>query len=193
MPLNPPALASGFLTPNLAATGNLGVGVPMFSMGIAIGVCQYLTVQSKVMTVDVGTLGVGTSVIPLVVPSPLLVSSLTTGFASAGLMGTLAPKAILGIANGLMTGWIALALLQTNHPTVGVGTGVARVMGPSAVPAMIMGFTAAGMVGDGPARMGRAIGVGLDMTFATFLQPGIPIVGSALPSGSSGVGFGTVI
>lgn len=193
MPLNPPALSSGFLVPNLASTGNLGTGVPMFSLGIAIGVCQYLTVQSRVMTVDAGTLGAGTSIIPLIVPSPLLISSLTTGFASAGLMGVMAPKAILGIANGLMTGWLALALLQTNHPTVGVGAGVARVVGPSAMPAMISGFAAAGMIGDGPMRMARAIGIGLDMTFAAFVQPGIPIVGSASPIGSAGVGLGTVI
>jgi hypothetical protein len=165
----------------------------MFSLGIAIGVCQYLTVQSKVLTVDVGTLGVGTSIIPMIVPNPLLQTSLTSGFASAGLMGVMAPKAILGITNGLTTGWVALALLQTNHPTVGVGTGVARIVGPSAVPAMISGFAAAGMSGDGPSRIARAIGAGLDMTFASFVQIGIPIVGAGSPVGSSGVGLGTVI
>lgn len=193
MPLNPPALASGFLAPNLLATGNLGTAVPMFCLGIAIGVCQYLTVQSRVMTVDVGTLGVGTGLIPLLMPTPLLLTSLTQGFASAGLMGTMAPKALLGITNGLVTGWATLALLQTNHPTVGVGTGVARIVAPTAVPAMISGFAAAGMTGDGPARMARAIGTGLDMTFASFIQPGIPIVGGASPVGSSGVGLGTVL
>jgi hypothetical protein len=192
MPLNPPALAAGFLAPNLIGTGNVGPGVPMFSLGIAIGVCQYLAI-AKVVTVDVGTLGVGTSIFPLIVPSPLLLTSLTSGFASAGLMGILAPKVILGIATGLTTGWLALALLQTNHPSVGVGTGVARVIGPSAVPTMISGFAAAGMVGDGPSRMARAIGSGLDMTFASFLQIGIPIVGSASPVPGGGVGFGTVI
>jgi hypothetical protein len=193
MALNPPALASGFIAPNLAATGNLGSGVPMFALGIAIGVCQFLTVQAKVMTIDVGTLGVGTGLIPLIVPSPLLSSSLTAGLASAGLMGVMAPKAILGLTTGLTTGWTALALLQTNHPTVGVGTGVARIVGPTAVPAIISGFSAAGMSGDGPARMARAIGTGLDMTFASFIQPGVPIVGGASPMGSSGVGLGVVL
>lgn len=193
MPLNPPALAAGFLTPNLIGMGNLGTGVPTFARGIAIGVCQFLTVQSKVTTVDAGTLGVGTSIIPLIVPSPLVVTSLTTGFASAGILGVMAPKLIAGLATGLTTGWLALALLQTNHPTVGVGSGVARIVGPSAVPAMILGFSSVGMVGDGPTRTARAIGVGLDMIFASFLQLGVPIVGAPAPPGSSGVGFGTVI
>lgn len=193
MALNPPALAAGFLTPNMASTGNLGVGVPTFASGIANGVCQFLTTQSKVMTVDVGTLGAGTSIIPLMVPSPLVLTSLTTGFASAGILGVMAPKLISGLATGLTTGWLALALLQLMHPTVGVGTGVARIVGPSAVPAMISGFAAAGMVGDGPTKIARAIGVGLDLTFASFVQLGIPIVGAPAPTGSSGTGFGTVI
>lgn len=191
--LNPPALASGFIVPNVMSTGNLGMGVPTFAKGVAIGVCQYLTVHSRVMTVDVGTLGAGTSIIPLMVPSPLLISSVTAGFASSGILGTMAPKLIAGLATGLATGWLALALLQSIHPTVGVGTGVARIVGPTAVPAMIAGFAAAGMVGDGPTRIARAIGTGLDMTFASFVQLGVPIVGAPAPTGSSGVGLGVVL
>jgi hypothetical protein len=192
MPLNPSALASGFIAPNLMAKGNLGVGVPQLARGIANGVCQYLTVQAKVMTVDAGTVGVGTSIMPLIVPSPLLLSSLTAGFVSAGILGTMAPKVIAGIATGLATGWLALALLQSNHASVGVGAGVARIVAPAATPAMILGFSSAGMAGDGPTRIARAIGTGLDMTFASFVQLGIPIVGTPAPVGSSGVGFGIV-
>lgn len=193
MPLNPPTLAAGFLTPNMVSMGNVGTGVPKLALGIAIGVCQFLTAQSTVMTVDVGTLGVGTSIIPLIVPSPLVLSSLTSAFASVGILGIMAPKLLSGLATGLTTGWLSLALLQTNHPSVGVGTGVARVVGPSAVPAMIAGFSTAGMVGDGPTKIARAIGIGLDMVFASFVQLGVPIVGVPAPTGSSGVGFGTVI
>ena len=193
MPLNPPALASGFLAPNLSATGNVGTSVPMFCLGIAIGVCQYLTVEAKVMTVDVGTLGAGTGIAPLLVPNALVLTSLMTGFASVGFIGVMAPKVIAGLATGLASGWTALALLQTIHPSVGVGTGVARIVGPSAVTAMIQGFAAAGMTGDGPAKMARALGTGIDMTFASFIQPGLPIVGAGSPVGSAGTGFGTVL
>jgi hypothetical protein len=149
--------------------------------------------MAKVTTVDAGTLGAGTGIIPLIVPTPLVLTSLTTGFASSGILGVLAPKLIVGLATGLTSGWLALALLQTVHPTVGVGTGVARIVGPSAVPALIGGFAAVGMVGDGPTRIARAIATGLDITFASFVQLGLPIVGSPSPVGSAGVGIGTVI
>jgi hypothetical protein len=192
MPLNPPALAAGFLAPNLISTGNIGIGVPKFSLGVAIGVCQYLTVQSKVLTVDTGTLGAGTSIFPLIVPFPLLQGYMAAAFAQAGLMGFLAPPFILGLSNGLTTGWLALALLQTNHPGIGVGAGVARIIGPPAASAMMMGFASVGMVGNGPIKMARAIGSALDMTFATWFLP-VPIVGAGSPVGGAGVGFGTVI
>lgn len=193
MPLNPSALASGFIAPNLIGTGNLGTGVPKLSLGVAIGVCQFLTVQSKVMTIDAGTVGAGTSIIPLIVPSPLVLNALTTSFGSAGILGMMAPKFIVGLGTGLTTGWLSLALLQSIHPSVGVGAGVARIVGPSAVPAMIAGFSAAGMVGDGPVRFARAIGAALDSTFASFVQVGVPIVGAPAPAASSGTGFGNVI
>lgn len=193
MPLNPPSLAAGFLSPNLAYTGNLGTGVPTLSMGIAIGVCQFLTLQSKVTTIDAGTLGVGTSIIPMIVPFPLVLTSLTTGFVSQGILGPLCPAFLLGLATGLTTGWLSLALLQTNHPGIGVGAGVARIVGPTAVPAMVQGFSAVGMVGPGPAKTALAIGSALDMIFASFVQPGVPIVGSPSIVGGAGVGFGTVI
>jgi hypothetical protein len=192
MPLNPPVLASSFIVPNLLSVGDIGVGVPKFSMGVAIGICQYLTVATKIMTVDSGLLGVGTSVMPLIVPNPLLQSALLSGFSAMNILGPLAPLLILGLTNGLVTGWVALALLQTNHPGIGVGTGVAKIVAPTAVPIMIAGFSAAGMIGDGPVKTATAIGIGLDTTFASFVEP-IPIVGAGSPVSGAGVGFGVVI
>jgi hypothetical protein len=192
MPLNPPALAAAFLAPNLLSTGNIGMGMPKFAMGVAVGVCQYLTVQAKVVTVDAGVLGVGTSIMPLLVLPPLLQGGLYAGFSSMGILGPMSPLLITGLTNGLITGWTALALLQTNHPGIGVGAGVARIVGPSAVPAMLAGFASMGMVGDGPVKTATAIGIGLDITFAGFFEP-IPIVGTPSIVGGAGVGFGSVI
>jgi hypothetical protein len=190
--LNPPALAAAFLAPNLLSTGNIGMGMPKFAMGVAVGVCQYLTVQAKVVTVDAGVLGVGTSIMPLLVLPPLLQGGLYAGFSSMGILGPMAPLLITGLTNGLITGWTALALLQTNHPGIGVGAGVARIVGPTAVPAMIAGFASMGMIGDGPIKTATAIGIGLDITFAGFFEP-VPIVGTGSPVGGAGVGFGSVI
>jgi hypothetical protein len=190
--LNPPSLAAGFLTPNLAASGNVGPGVPKFSLGVAIGVCQYFGIYAKVTTVDTGLLGAGTSIIPLIVPNPLLQGSLLSGFASMGILGPMAPLLITGLTNGLVTGWLALALIQTNHPGIGTGAGVARIVGASAVPAMIAGLSSVGMVGEGPIKTATAIGKGLDTTFAGFVQP-VPIVGAASIIGGAGIGFGSVV
>jgi hypothetical protein len=193
MPLNPPTLAAGFVAPQLVAMGNVGTGVSNLALGVSIGVCQFLTIASKVMTVDVGTAGVGTSIIPMIVPTPLLQTSLVISFTSSGLIGTMAPLFLQGLATGICTGLTALALLQTNHPTVGVGTGIARIVAPTAVPVMIQGFAAAGMSSSGPVRIATALGAALDMTFAAYVQPGIPIVGSPSIVPSAGIGLGVVL
>lgn len=192
MPLNPPALAGAFLAPNLLSTGNIGMGMPKFAMGVAIGVCQYLTIQAKVTSIDTGVLGVGTSIMPLIVPAPLLQGALYSGFSSMKILGPMAPLLILGLTNGLTQGWLALALLQTNHPGIGVGAGVAKITAPTAVPTMIAGFASMGLVGDGPIKTATAIGIALDITFAAFVEP-IPIVGTPSIVGGAGVGFGSVI
>jgi len=189
--LNPPTLATGFIAPNLLSVGNIGIGVPKLSMGIAIGICQYLTALTKVVTVDTGTLGVGIGIMPLIIPNPLLQSALFGGFSSMNILGIMAPLHITGLTNGLVTGLLALALLQTNHPTIGVGIGVAKIIAPSAIPPMIAGFASVGMIGDGPTKMATAIGIGLDTTFASFIQP-IAIIGSGSPVGGAGAGFGMV-
>lgn len=192
MPLNPPTLAAAFLAPNLLATGNIGSAMPKLALGVSIGVCRYLTVQAKVSTTDVGFLGVGTSVFPLIVPQPMLQVAFLASFSAAQVLGALAPLLITGLATGLTTGFAATALVQTNHPSVGAGTGLARLSAPSAVPAMLFGFSSVGMVGDGPQKIARAIGLGLDTTFASFYLP-VPIVGAPSTSSGAGIGFGSVI
>jgi hypothetical protein len=192
MPLNPPALATGFLAPNFISVAHIGPGMPKLAMAVAVGVTQYLTLAAKVTTVDAGLLGVGTSLIPLLVPPVLLQPALYSGFASMGILGPMAPLTITALTNGLATGWAALALLQTNHPGIGTGAGVARITGPSAVPSMLFGFTSVGMPGDGPVKIATAIGIALDITFSAFFEP-VPIVGASSPIGGAGVGFGTVI
>jgi hypothetical protein len=192
MPLNPPALATGFIAPNLLSVAHIGTGMPKLAMAVAIGVSQFLTVQAKVTTIDTGVLGVGTSIMPMIVPPPLLQGGLYSGFSSMGILGVMSPLTIAGLTNGLTTGLLALALLQTNHPGVGVGAGVARIVGPSAIPSMLAGFASIGSTGDGAKKIATAIGIGLDITFAAFVEP-VPIVGSPSPVPAAGVGFGSVI
>lgn len=191
MPLVSPVMAAGFIAPNLLATGQIGQAMPKFALAVSLGVVDYLS-SAKVVSVDTGTLGVGTTIFPLIVPQPVLVAALFSGFGSMGLLGPMAPLVIVGLANGITLGCAALALLKINHPTVGVGAGVARIVGGSAIPSMLDGFDDMDMNTDGSKKMATAIGIALDITFAAFFEP-VPIVGSASPVPSGGVGFGSVI
>ena len=186
MPLTPPGIV-GVLAPNLAATGNIGMGMPQLSSGVAAGIMLWNGVL-KVTTVDTGTAGMGAGALPCLIPQPLLLSNLLTGFASFGNVGPMMPLLALGLSNGL-----ALAFLQgivtTVHPSVGTGTAVARFVGSSAVPLMIAGFASVGMVGPGPIRIASSIGMGLDLAFAVFSLL-VPIIGPPSPIASSGVGTG---
>lgn len=154
--------------------------------------CQYLTTQAKVLTVDTGLLGVGTSILPLVVAPAAVQSALYASFSAAQLIGIMAPRLIVGLANGLASGWSSLALLQSQHPGVGVGSGVARIVAGPAALSMIAGFASAGMIGDGPVKVARAIAQALDTTFAGFVTP-VVIVGSPSLVSGAGVGLGLVV
>lgn len=191
MPLNPPALAAGFLAPNLLSVAHIGPGMPKFASAVATGVALHLTAL-KVVTKGAGVLGVGVSILPLPVPPPLLVGALFSGFQSQSLNGPMSPLTITGLANGLSQGFLALALIQATWPTVGVGAGVAKFVGPRGIPAMIAGFASQGMVTGGSIKMATAIGIALDIVFQSLIIP-VPIVGtpSIVPSG--GAGFGAIL
>jgi hypothetical protein len=191
MPLNPSALTP-LIAVNLISTLQIGTGMPKLALGIATGVCTFFGTFAKVTSIDTGSLGAGNTTAPLIVPPPLLYSSILVGYASMGILGPMAPLNALGVANGIAAGLAALAIVQVVHPGIGLGTGLMRVVGSSAVPAMIAGFATVQMVNDGSIKLASAIGIGLDIVFQSFVMP-IPIVGSASPAGGAGVGFGFVI
>lgn len=189
MPLTPVGLA-GVLVPALAAAAQTGIAVPQFATGVATGVTLFAA-QSTVTSVDTGTAGVGATTLPLLVPQPLLLSSMLAGFAATGQVGVMAPLLATGLANGLALGFLQGLVVMT-HPGVGVGAGVAKVIAVGAIPAMIAGFAAATMVGPGSVKMATAIGIALTLTFATYTLP-IPIVGSPSIVPSTGVGIGKIV
>lgn len=189
MPLTPPGIV-GTVLPSLLATGNIGMGTPQLSSGIAAGVMLWVA-QMKVTTIDAGSLGVGAGLLPCVIPQPLLLGGVLAGCAAFGNVGPMMPPFALGVATGLSLAF-PQGIITTIHPTVGSGTGVARFVGPSAIPSMIGGFSSVGMVGPGSVKMASSIGMGIDIAFAAFTVP-IPIVGSASPVGSGGTGTGTII
>lgn len=189
MPLTPPGLA-GVLIPALVASAQLGIAVPQFCLGVGTGVTLFAQ-ASTVTSIDTGTLGVGVSVLPLLVPQPLLLTSMLSGFAATGTIGVMAPLLAVGLANGLSLGFLQ-GLVTMTHPGVGLGAGVAKVIAVGAVPSMIAGFAAAGMVGPAAVKMATAIGIALTLTFAVYILP-VPILGPPNIVPGAGVGIGKII
>lgn len=190
MPLTPPGIA-GVLVPALVGTGMLGSNVPQLALGVGIGVTLW-TKALTVATVDGGTLGVGAGILPCVIPPPLLIGGMLTGFPSAAISGVSSPLLATGLGVGLATAFATQGLITTVHPTVGVGTGVCTFPGPSAVPFMIEGLTSAGLTGSNVTQLATGIGMGLDIGFAAFTVP-IPIVGTPSPVSSAGTGTGKIV
>lgn len=179
----------GTLIPNLVATP--GVGIPKLARGLGIGLSRW-TPTIVISTSDAGTAGAGKGTpMPIIIPQPLLYANLLAGMASQKLTGVLMPAFVLGLSNGLVAVYLQ-GLTNTVHVGVGVGAGVARFQPPPAFPFLQAGFTAVGMVGVADAKLARALGHGLEMTFKALVQPQ-PIVGPPTPTGSSGRGFGTII
>lgn len=177
-----PAIVGG-----LAGSSMTGTQVPNFAQGVASGLSMWVALI-QVFTLDVGTMGVGKNVpLPVIVPSPVLYANLVTGFSAQALIGSSSPMLCLGLANGLSSA-LAQGLVNTVHPTVGVGTGTAKFLAPSASPLMTLALSQAGMLGSANVRIASAIGMALDMTFASLVLP-IAIVGAS--SIYPGVGSGT--
>lgn len=189
MPLTPPGIAAA-LIPSLLASGNTGIAVPQFALGVATGVTLFAQTM-VVASVDSGTLGVGATTLPLLVPQPLLLSSLLAGFAASATVGILAPAVAAGLSVGLNIGFLQGLLIMT-HPSVGLGAGVAKFVPAGAVPAMVAGFAAAGMIGPLAIKTATGIGIGLTTLFAAYTLP-VPIMGPPSPIPSSGAGIGKIV
>lgn len=190
MPVTVPGLM-GALIPNLVAVSMLGTGAPKYARGVALGV-TYWVPKIRVITVDVGTFGAGKNApLPIVVPLPILYANVVAGMTANGLAGTLMPVFALGLSNGLSLGFSQM-LVNTTHPTVGVGTGVAKFLGPPAFSSILQGFTDAGLTGTMLPKKARALGMALDATFVSLVMP-IAIVGPGSIVPGTGAGFGNII
>lgn len=189
MPVTPAGVA-GLVAPSLAAAGMVGTDAPRIAAGIGVGVSTWVA-SISVVTADVGTAGVGSGgPIPVVIPGTLL-GNMQTGFGSAGLAGMFSPGFSAGLASGLTQAFLQ-GLVKTAHAGVGSGSGVAKFVAPPATGPIAAGLTSAGIAGIFQAQLSAAVGLALDLTFATLVLP-IPIVGTASPTAASGTGFGKIV
>lgn len=190
MPLTS-AGVSATIAANLAAVGMTGSEVSRYATAIAVGVSNWAS-TIQVVTTDIGTTGVGKNVpTPVVVASPVILSNLTIGFSSQGLGGSSVPQLCLGLSNGLSLAF-AQGFVTTTHPTVGVGSGVAKFVYTTSVPFLVEGFAQIGMSGTSSVNMATAIGIALDTTFASLVLP-VVIVGPSSIYAGVGVGTGNIV
>lgn len=189
MPLTPPGI-TGAVLGGLASAALIGTANAQLAAGVGAGVMLWIG-QLTVVTADVGTAGVGAGTLPCAIPQPSLLGGMMAGMAATGTIGVAAPLLATGLANGLALAFLQ-GLITTVHPVVGVGAATATFPGPSAVPSMIAGFKAAGMVGTMTEKTATAVGIGLDIAFGSFVVP-IPIVGPPSPVSVSGAGSGKIL
>jgi len=116
---------------------------------------------------------------------PGLTGSLMTGLLSAGDIGIAVPQLALGLATGTFQWLQASQITSVDVGTLGVGAGTGPFLVPSSVllPALLAGFSSAGILGvmSSPTAVGLAQGFSLG-----FLQGLIITV-------NTGVGLGTGI
>lgn len=189
MPVTPPALTATLLA-GLSSVGLIGPAVPKLASGIAIGVSLWVQ-QLAVQTTDTGSLGVGKGTGVFAVPSPALISALLVAYAANMHQGPMSPLEATGIGNGLSSG-LAQGLLTTAHPSVGVGGGVAKIVGPLAFPSLMQGFSSVSITGQVASLKASAISSALLVVTQALLLP-VVIVGSASQFASGGAGFGKII
>lgn len=174
----------------MSATGMRGGATAGISRGIAIGVANWIP-RIPVRTADTGLLGRGTGgPVPLPVSEPVIFNNMLAGDASQGLIGEQSAAFSLGISKGLTEAFLQMAVV-TQHPNIGRGTASAWFQAPAAWPYILNGLQSVGFSGELLPRKARAVGHALDVTFASLFLD-LPIVGSVLSLGGSGVGFGKI-
>jgi hypothetical protein len=188
MPIDPGTTTPIFLGA-LTANAQVGPNVGQLAGGLALGLFNYMQTGVSVQSIDAGTLGVGTGIGPsITLTEPLLLAALTGSFAGHGIIGPMAPLQANAIALGISAS-LALAVVQTINPTVGVGAGKLQLI-PTGAGSVVFpaAFVSAGMAGPMSANMAIAVANALDAVIASAIGV-IAIVGP--PSIVPGAGLGT--
>ena len=189
MPITQPGLM-GALAPSLASAALFGITTPQIALGVSNGLLSWLP-AIQVVTIDVGVKGVGSGTITLTIPAPVLQASLLSSLPSNGIAGALMPSLATGLANGLSQG-LSQGAIFTQHPIVGVGTSVCKLVAPPATPFMLAAMAGSGLIGTLAPRVASAVGDSLAQVFAAFSIV-LPIVGTPSQVPFAGVGTGRII
>jgi hypothetical protein len=192
MPIDP-GTTTPIFTAALVANAQVGPNVGQLATGLALGLFQYAQAGITVNSIDAGTLGVGAGIGPsIILPEPLLLTALTASFIGHGIIGPMMPLQANAIALGISSS-LALAIVQTINPTVGLGAGKLQLT-PNGSGSVIFpaAFIQAGMAGPGAAKMGLSIALALDAVIASALSV-IAIAGPPNIVPGAGLGIGKIV
>jgi len=188
MPITP--AATPIMLGALTSAGVIGPSTPQLASGVVNGVCKWI--KTVIVTApSTGTLGAGQGITQLIVPPFTLAQALTLGFAAKQILGPMSPLLITGLANGLSQVF-AQGTVLTTHASVGVGGGTVKFSPGAPGPLITQGMQEAGMPGDGPVKMGGAIGIALTTVFSA-LALTLVVAGPPNIVPGAGVGFGKII
>lgn len=185
-----PATTTPIFLGFLGAQGNLGVSAPRLALGLSRGLSEYASTSLRVISVDVGTLGVGAGTgSGMVMPQPAAVASMVAAFQSHSISGISSVPCATAIALGMCSS-LMQSTIQTVSPSVGTGTGIATLL-PSAesIGIFIRSFQSSGLQGVQSANMATAVAQGFNAV-APLCKAPIAIVGPPNVSPSSGSGLG---
>lgn len=188
-----PATSAGItaaIVAGLAGVSFTGQDVPRLAQGLGNGLLAWMGALT-VVTTDTGSGGVGTGFLPWVISSQLITTNLLTSYPGNGHSGSLAPLEATGLGIGFSTGF-AQAAIVSQHPTVGTGAAIARVIPNPSFTYLIQGLSGVGITGVGASQKASAISQAL-LTVLAVSTWSVPIVGSASPSATSGVGVGRIL
>jgi len=197
MPLTPPGLM-GLLSPLMSGAGFAGTMAQPMALAISNAVTTYL-LSLQVKTTDVGTFGTGVGTGKVIITPPQLVGPLLGAATANNLKGTSTPGLMTAIGNAVASFIASMAIVQTQHPTVAVGSGIGQLLiigGPAPLQGQLMGMlSAGGFAGQSTPSFATAVAQGLTQGLATaqIIQviAGSPVVPPPVPS--SGVGIGKML
>ena len=193
MPLDPISVFA-IMQSSLLGAGLLGVANSQLALGLTNALSVYGQTTMVVTTIDVGTAGVGKGTgAGVVLPIPTLLSSFSVSLPSAGIAGLSMPQLALGISTGYSTA-LASAIINTVHPSVGVGSGKLQIVPNTlvAIQTFITAFLSAGLTGIMAVPLATAVATGLDAVLPSAVGV-VAITGPPSSVSAAGAGSGKLV
>lgn len=129
MPLNPQQLAQ-LMEAQCKSKQMFGVSITPFCQAFSSGLVTYFKSSNKVTTSDIGvlTVGSGTGKLIGITPPPMLALA-RANLAAKNIKGDQVNDFAQAIITAIVTHFLAVSLVKTEHTMVALGTGIGKVSG----------------------------------------------------------------